>query len=325
MTERSVSPADRTGSSRGKRGPSERRKGDSDETSALDEPSEVLSDPDQGTTGPTSPSPASTTSAAEAQSGAGPGWEEEFLREIDRIQGDLASQTPTAAARAARRPAGTQPDWREDLPPGSDGESRWGARSPYLEERLRLARGAASRLTTAARTMEQSVSTIRENLETIDQELARAREELNFERSGASSDSPETEFDPSKEPPSVHPAAPAQGPKPIPAVSPTRKPREDSRRALTGSFPDFTVSRYNETVSSLHARRKSIAWGTVVAATGISALLLVLTLRANEPLPVIWLAVLPLVWMVPVPFFMAAFRGTQRVLRQNRLELPEER
>src|SRR5208282_5270410 len=116
-----------------------------------------------------------------------------------------------------------------------------------------------------------------------------------------------------------------------PAVAPRIPP--DSGEGLTsrspnppvsGSYEDFTVERYNRTVSKLHDRRLALGWGTVAAAVGISSVLLWLTLQAHEPVPPIWLAVLPLVWMVPVPFFVAAFRGTQRVLRENRLELSEE-
>jgi len=110
----------------------------------------------------------------------------------------------------------------------------------------------------------------------------------------------------------------------IPGSSATVPPGPGSpATSLSGSYPDYTVNRYNQTVSALHDRRRAIAWGTIVIAIGISALLLVLTLRAHEAMPTIWLASLPLVWMVPVPFFVAAFRGTQRVLQENRLELPE--
>jgi hypothetical protein len=173
--------------------------------------------------------------------------------------------------------------------------------------------------------LEGSVSSLREDLETIDRELARAREELDFQLADSSSESPGPPVDLPPAPPPVAPisrpgAGAGRGAKPA-----SQPPRGDPRKSLTGSFPDFTVSRYNQTVSALHARQRSIGWGTVVAAVGISALLLVLTLRADEPLPAMWLALLPLVWMVPVPFFLAAFRGTHRVLRQNRMELPEER
>jgi len=35
------------------------------------------------------------------------------------------------------------------------------------------------------------------------------------------------------------------------------------------------------------------------------------------------LAILPVVWMIPVPFFLVSFRSTHRLLRRERLELSE--
>ena len=252
---------------------------------------------------------------------SGPAWDEEFLREIDRIQGALTSQGDTQDPSAGHR--APTPDWREDEPVRTEESERWGAPSPYLEERLNTARGVAARLSADAVRVEEEVSSLKAALATIDRELGRAAEELAFERSQRSA-VPPSEVKPRPAPPAPASPDPAKrvavrGPGLNPAPA-----KEASWVPLTGSYPDFTVGRYNETVSALHARRRSIGWGTVVVAVGISALLLVLTLRADEPLPVIWLAVLPLVWMIPVPFFLAAFRGTQRVLKKNRLELPEE-
>jgi hypothetical protein len=175
---------------------------------------------------------------------------------------------------------------------------------------LNIARSAAARLAREAERVGSDVPGLKTQLETIDRELGRASAELDFVRANGRS---EKDLD---TPYSHVPAAPSPlargGTEGLSAMSP-----------VTGSYEDFTVARYNHTVSALHGRRRSLGLGTVVVAVGISALLLVLTLRAHEPAPPIWLAGLPLVWMIPVPFFVAAFRGTQRVLKENRLELPE--
>jgi len=225
----------------------------------------------------------------------------EVLREIELIQGELAGQRCSLDRDhgTSMVPSTTSP---RDRAPNPESDPRWGKTSPYLEERLKLARSAASRLAQEADRAERSLSGLKHDLMTIDHELGHAAHELSFERSNNLAGGP------------TEPGYP---------TDPTTPPTLPSA-PLSGSYPDFTVARYNATVSALHARRLSLAWGTVVVAVGISALLLVLTLRANEPIPATWLAVLPLVWMVPVPFFMAAFRGTQRVLKENRLELPEE-
>lgn len=225
----------------------------------------------------------------------------DVLREIELIQSELAGQRsgPTLGRPAAGAPSSTEPRGRER---DSGADPRWGKPSPYLDERLNVARTVAARLAQEADRVERSLSGLKEDLETIDRELGHASDELEFVRSNeragdALDDELPTETRVSS---------------PIPSLPPS------------GSFPDFTVARYNATVSALHGRRRSLGWGTVVMAVGISALLLILTLRANEPIPATWLAVLPLVWMVPVPFFLAAFRGTQRVLKENRLELRED-
>jgi hypothetical protein len=234
---------------------------------------------------------------------------EHFLQEVDRIRNELAPRTPSPPpVRAPEH--GRRPEWSEELPEESDGPDRWGAPSPYLEERLNIARSAAARLAREAERAGSDVSGLKAHLETIDRELGRASAELDFVRANGRSekdlDTPHSPVAASLSPPA---RAGTEGP---PAMAP-----------VTGTYEDFTVARYNYTVSALHRRRRSLGWGTVVVAVGISALLLVLTLRAHEPAPPIWLAGLPLVWMIPVPFFVAAFRGTQRVLKENRLELPE--
>jgi len=283
---------------------------------------EGASAPSSDAARPSSYPPPHSASVGEPPNGAEPPWDEEFLREVDRIQDDLASQStppPPPPARSA-----SPPDWREDVPdPDADG-SPWGTPSPYLEERLSLARGAASRLSEQARRVEENLSGLQGDLATIDRELNRAVEEIHSLWPGGGG-STHADGPVNGEPgPSTAPS-PSVGPRGPPSGGVSEGPSSPSVEAPTGSFPDFTVARYNETVSALHDRRRSIGWGTVVIAIGISALLFVLTLRADEPVPVIWLAVLPLVWMIPVPFFIAAFRGTQRVLRNNRLELPEDR
>ncbi len=86
------------------------------------------------------------------------------------------------------------------------------------------------------------------------------------------------------------------------------------------AFCQFTATRYDRTVRQLKARRRRIFGWTVGLAAGISIALEVLNVLAREPMPPWWLALLPLVWLIPVPFFVLAFWGTQRTLRANHLE-----
>ena len=232
--------------------------------------------------------------------------DEYVLREIDRVRDELA-------------PRFTSPPRSRSV----DDQHPWGAPSPYLEERLNVARSVAAQLAAEASSDRLAVPGLKSALQTIDQELGRATEELGFARTEVWDEGYPDEVawrvPGPVSPLPAHPLVTApsvSGPAPRVAASGRVGPP-------TGSFEDYTVARYNRTVAELHSRRRPLAWWTVAAAAVISSALLYLTLRAHEPVPPIWLAALPLVWMIPVPFFIAGFRGTQRILDQNRLELPD--
>lgn len=87
-------------------------------------------------------------------------------------------------------------------------------------------------------------------------------------------------------------------------------------------FEGFTVDRYNRTVGGLSGRWSRTASAVVVAAALISVALELLLLLYWEPTPVWWIAVLPLVWMIPVPFFVVSFRATHRMIRRSSFDLP---
>jgi hypothetical protein len=99
------------------------------------------------------------------------------------------------------------------------------------------------------------------------------------------------------------------------AVSPT-----DSAHERNSAFLKFTAQKYDRTVADLHRRRRRLLFWTVGFGIGISAALEVVNYLSHEVMPPIWLAILPAVWLLPVPFFLLAFRGTQRTLKANRLE-----
>ena len=237
------------------------------------------------------------------------------LRELDRLRDELSPRTASPTSRPQPEVIPPSEGERTPLPAGAPS---WGQPSPYLEERLIIARSAVSELVAQSRGVGRSLEGLRNALATIDQELDRASAEIGFLRADQWED--QDVKDVAWRVPTPH--SPPLG-HPGPAVVPSVVPPSRAASTIAGSFEDFTLERYNHTIGELHARRRALGWGTVVAAAGISAVLLFLTLQAHEPVPVIWLAFLPLVWMIPVPFFVAAFRGTQRVLRRNRLELPE--
>lgn len=191
----------------------------------------------------------------------------------------------------------------------------------YLEERLRLANLALAGFGKGIRELDERWSSLRQTAETLSQEIQRAQRELEFVRG-------------------ARPAPPHGGEPVLPPLPPVEEPRDAEAaatvwptgrvapsvrrlagRPLPSTYGEFTANRYNRTIGDLKARRKKLAGYTIGFAALISVGLLILTAIAHEPTPPFWMAALPAVWMVPVPFFIASFRGTHRVLRRNHLEL----
>jgi hypothetical protein len=183
--------------------------------------------------------------------------------------------------------------------------------SPYLEERLGVAHASMSALGREVRSLGERWQQLKGTAEVLEREIGNAAREAMFLSSSGE-------------------------PGGAPLVSPTDLTVQDlARSALartrpslsprSGSVPyeGFTVARYNTTIGGLKARRRRLGWWTVVLAAAISAALVFLSVSAREPMPAIWwIAVLPAIWMIPVPFFVLSFFGTQRVLRRNHLDLP---
>jgi hypothetical protein len=165
----------------------------------------------------------------------------------------------------------------------------------------------------------------RASLDTLEVELARATEELRFVRGGGGDPGPAPRplpgpvqsgalhrGTPSPERPTVDPGAGESG-----GLFASR-PRAEAYRA-------FTVGTYNETLEATRARRRTLAWSTVGIAVVISAVLFAVVALGHAPMPPLWLATLPLVWMIPVPLFIGAYRGTHRILREAEWTLPGAR
>jgi hypothetical protein len=240
------------------------------------------------------------------------------LEEIDtilrllRVQIDEARAAPESAVRetpAASAPAseslGAETIVAQD-------ETIWGARSPFLDDRLATAREVAAGISTEFDTIQRQTLDLGTAVATLRSELDRASEELAFLRTNEAA------------PRTVAPSpklAERRVPRPTP---PDPTPSRRARPAPDG-FDAFTVARYNETVRDLQGRRHRLRATTIVLAVAISAALLVLAYLTHEPTPPWWLAGLPIIWMIPVPFFLSSFVGTHRILADQPLDLPEAR
>ena len=249
-------------------------------------------------------------------------WDQEnrlVLSELDFLSQALRSARPSSpppAEEVAYVPQ-VEPAARIEVGPPMDldetVESIDGSPSPYLEERLANAQEVAVVLSGEFERMERRSTQLRRAAQVLETELRRATEEAVFLRSEDA------------RPPEPAPARPAVPPAaaPVGRGNPQNAPEEASGTEAP-PYEQFTVRRYNGTIADLVARRRKLAVISVALSVAISAALLTVTVLAREPIPTPWvLAGLPAVWLIPVPFFVASFRGTHRILSREPLSLPE--
>lgn len=117
------------------------------------------------------------------------------------------------------------------------------------------------------------------------------------------------------------PGAPAQ-----PPPAPSRIPADTtSGEGRPPRYAQFTLERYNRTVNTLKDRHGTVGALTLLLSALIGLILVEIVLNSPVTYPPVWIAALPLVWIVPLPFFLLSFRGTHRVIYRNHLNLGETR
>lgn len=187
----------------------------------------------------------------------------------------------------------------------------------YLEARIGSASRLAERLEVESDGRDRSSSDFLRDITELRDELRRAARELEFLGAeaefgfdrGRSSSRARPVWDESVEDSAVGTAV----------LSEAGSGSAGSIQADGPVYRQYTAPKYDRTVDQLRSRRRRILGWTIGLAVGISATLELLNLVAREPMPSWWLALLPLVWLVPVPFFVLSFWGTQRTLRANPL------
>jgi hypothetical protein len=177
--------------------------------------------------------------------------------------------------------------------------------SPYLEEHLGLASASLVELGAGLRAMDDRWRELRTAAVRLEQQMEGAAQEVEFLRQHAG-----------EVPMGTIPRGP------LVSASETLAARAASHGLpVDAPFGEFTAERYGRTVAAVKKRRRSLAGWTIGLAGLISGALLTFTYLAHEATPTLWLAVLPLVWLVPVPFFIVSFVATQRIVAQNALDL----
>lgn len=242
------------------------------------------------------------------------------LLELDRIAAEVRDRRTSA-------PTGPAPFvGPREAPKPLAREENLGDLSGYIEERLLEARrsidGAqeeVGRLSASSQALGGRVAAIRSELDKVTTEYRFARlrgltPEPDHRERAYPADAPR---------PAVNPAGgedqslrePAARFRPQPVVS---------ARAAGAAYRGFTVDKYNETIDGLKARRRRLAVATLGLSAVIGAALAAVVLFSPPSYPPLWIAALPVVWVVPVPFFLLSFRGSHRVLDRNHLNLPGE-
>jgi hypothetical protein len=237
-----------------------------------------------------------------------------ILAELDAIHRILGvplgpDPVPRPPPSSANRPPAPPPEIDVPTP-----DSR-GAPSPYLDDRLASAREVAAGISEEFEAIHEKTEGLGESVAALREELDRAAEELAFLRARSAGPS-----EPTSPPPRSPPNAP---PSARPVIAAYRPSLRENSSGVSPSYASFSVSRYNETVREVRGRRRRLFWTTLVAAAAISGVLVPVAYWADEAMPAWWLAWLPLVWMIPVPFFLASFVGTHRILASHALDLPE--
>lgn len=232
--------------------------------------------------------------------------EADVLAEIDSILDDLGfanrPNAPTLASAAVpvERADPPEPSGRGPSDPPEAGEP-----TPFLRVRLTHAQLLSEGIRLEMAELDRRADHLRDAVERLNTEVRAAAEELAFVRS----------TDRAAIPLSIVPTRAAVDLEPA-GVAPDPEER-------SSPFARFTVRRYNETVGPLQRGHRGRSVALLGLAAAISAVLLYLTILSPEPMPGLAIALLPLVWLIPVPFFVAGFRGTHRLLDRHPLELPE--
>lgn len=249
------------------------------------------------------------------------------LDEIDRIISELQTK------RGEGGPPTEPPPW--NVPYTGDGavfgsrDNLGGAPSGYFEEHLAAARRAVGNIDEQVGELQSTSSLLRKRVTAAETELDRISREYQFlrDRSDAARAAPDdgpsvppwSEGDPTPPPPSRA----SEG------SSITSGSFTAIRAAAAGGPPPvyeaFTVDRYNRTIDSMKGNRTKLVIWTLFLSAVIGIVLVLVMLYSPAVNPPIWIAVLPLVWIVPIPYFLLSFRGAQRVLQRNHLNLPEAR
>jgi len=251
------------------------------------------------------------------------------LDEIDRIISDLQTRR-----NGSNGPSGSSP-WAPPYAgataafgPGT-GASFTGTPSGYFEAHLEAARRAVGHIHEKVGELADTSSLLRQRVAAAETELDRISQEYDFVRSRSVGSDPAASAGTSSPPwwegyPDSVPSASAPGGAPVTSGS-FAAIQAASADGPSPVYAAFTVERYNRTIDSMRGGRARLVTWTLILSAVVGVALVLVMLFSPIVYPPMWVAVLPLVWIIPIPYFLLAFRGTQRVVERTHLNLPEAR
>jgi hypothetical protein len=250
------------------------------------------------------------------------------LDEIDRVIEEVRTRRRVGITTEVPAPRTGSNPTDEPESATTDFEEPGGAPSGYLEEHLIDARLSVANMDEEIARLETSSKNLRQRVTTVESDLDRITGEYRFVRNHGWMADPAARIVPPL-PPWAE-SAPNEDPRVLSthavlgsSGSPTPA-RLDLAASSSPVYREFTVDRYNRTIDTLKGRSATLVAITLLLSAAIGAVLVAVVLFSPAVDPPIWVAALPLVWMVPVPYFLYSFRGTHRVLQRNHLNLPEE-
>jgi len=249
------------------------------------------------------------------------------LDEIDRIISELQTRRENGTSHSSPSPWTMPYSTGATGFPTEDGGGHAGAPSGYFEEHLEAARTAVGRIDEQVGDLETTSASLRQRVAAAESELDRIRSEYYFVRNNGNNGVPSTGNGAPSPPWSedgLTGSRASAGPEEPGLTSGSFTAIRAASAASEGAvYEGFGVDRYNRTIDSVKAGRARLVILTLGLSALIGIVLLVLVLYSPIVNPPIWVAILPLVWIIPIPYFLLSFRGTQRVLTRNHLNLPE--
>jgi hypothetical protein len=242
---------------------------------------------------------------------------EKILAEVRRWRGEREDESSAAHPLPAK--------WSEAHPPRAASRElpgRGALPTGYLEDHLTEARLSVADMDDEIAQLATSAEYLRHRVSLVGSDLDRITREYLITRDRESRpEEPPVPAVGHRERPPIGRRAVVRTDPPL-TVPPSHSTAADRVGQAHAVYEAFTLERYNQTVGAMTSRKGKLIVLTLLLSALIGSVLTIVVLYSPSANPPLWVAVLPLVWVVPIPFFLLSLRATHRVLDQTDLRLP---